>query len=343
MGTNPSPLLLQRAVRVISMRAYIIRRLLLVIPTVLLVSVMTFFLLRVLPGDIVDAKMFAAGFAGLDREMVELQLGLDKPLIVQYGRWLGVAPQMDGSFSGILQGDLGDSWWRAASVGTLVAATWPVTLQLGVMALIISQLIALPIGIYSAIRQDSWGDYVGRSFAILCVSLPAFWLGTLIIVFPAIWWNYMPPIMLIPFLDDPIGNLRMFIAPSIVLGMAMTGVVMRMTRTMMLEVLRQDYVRTAWAKGLKERIVVIRHALKNALIPVVTLLGIHMPIMIGGTVIIEQIFMLPGMGRLIIDASFNRDYPLISGIIFLFSITLVLINLMVDLTYAYLDPRVRYR
>jgi peptide/nickel transport system permease protein len=153
----------------------------------------------------------------------------------------------------------------------------------------------------------------------------------------------MPPIMLIPFIDDPIGNLKMFIAPAIVLGMAMTGVVMRMTRTMMLEVLRQDYVRTAWAKGLKERIVVIRHALKNALIPVVTLLGIHMPIMIGGTVIIEQIFMLPGMGRLIIDASFNRDYPLISGIIFLFSITLVLINLVVDLTYAYLDPRVRYR
>ncbi len=325
------------------MRAYIIRRLLLVIPTVLLVSVITFFLLRVLPGDIVDAKMFAAGFAGLDREMVELQLGLDKPLIVQYGRWLGVAPQMDGSFSGILQGDLGDSWWRASSVSTLVAATWPVTLQLGVMALIISQLIALPIGIYSAIRQDTWGDYVGRSFAILCISLPAFWLGTLIIVFPSIWWNYMPPIMLIPFAEDPIGNLRMFIAPAIVLGMAMTGIVMRMTRTMMLEVLRQDYVRTAWAKGLKERIVIIRHALKNALIPVVTLLGIHMPIMIGGTVIIEQIFMLPGMGRLIIDASFNRDYPLISGIIFLFSITLVLINLVVDLTYAYLDPRVHYK
>ncbi len=325
------------------MRAYIIRRLLLVIPTLLLISVMVFFLVRVLPGDIIDVKLTQAGYAGLDREMVERALGMDVSLFLQYGRWMGVAPQADGSISGILQGDLGISWWKATPVTNIIASAWPVTLQLGLMGLVISQLIALPIGIYSAIRQDTWGDYIGRSFAILCVSLPAFWLGTLVIVFPSIWWGHMPPIMLIPFTEDPIGNLQMFIVPALVLGMALTGAVMRMTRTMMLEVLRQDYIRTAWAKGLKERIVVIRHALKNALIPIVTLIGIHLPILIGGTVIIEQIFMLPGMGRLIISATANRDYPIITGVILVFAVALVLINLMVDLTYAYLDPRVHYK
>jgi peptide/nickel transport system permease protein len=325
------------------MRAYIIRRLLLVIPTLLLISAMVFFLVRVLPGDIIDVKLTQAGYAGLDREMVERALGMDVSLFLQYGRWMGVAPQADGSISGILQGDLGISWWKASPVTKIIADAWPVTLQLGLMGLVISQLIALPIGIYSAIRQDTWGDYVGRSFAILCVSIPAFWLGTMVIVFPSIWWGHMPPIMLIPFTKDPLGNLEMFILPAMVLGMALTGAVMRMTRTMMLEVLRQDYIRTAWAKGLKERIVVIRHALKNALIPVVTLIGIHLPILIGGTVIIEQIFMLPGMGRLIISATANRDYPIITGVILVFAVALVIINLMVDLTYAYLDPRVHYK
>ncbi len=325
------------------MRAYIIRRLLALIPTLLLVSMMVFFMIRVLPGDIVDAMMISAGSAGIDRAMVEHELGLDAPALVQYGRWIGVIPQMDGSFSGILQGDLGASWWRPSSVAELVAAKWPVTLELGLMGLIISQLIALPIGIYSALRQDSWGDYIGRSFAILCISLPAFWLGTMVIVFPSIWWDYMPPIMLIHFTDDPMGNLRMFIVPAIVLGMTISGMTMRMTRTMMLEVLRQDYIRTAWAKGLRERVVVLRHALKNALIPIITIIGIEVPIMIGGTVIIEEIFSLPGMGRLIIEATFNRDYPLISGIMVVLAVAVMLINLVVDLTYAYLDPRIHYR
>ena len=228
-------------------------------------------------------------------------------------------------------------------VPELVALKWPVSLQLGVMGLIIAQLIALPIGIYSALRQDTWGDYIGRSFAILCISIPGFWLATMIIVFPAIWWDYMPPIMLVHFTEDPIGNLRMFIVPAIVLGMAMAGMTMRMTRTMMLEVLRQDYIRTAWAKGLRERIVVLRHALKNALIPVVTIIGGQIPVLVGGTIIIEQIFVLPGMGRLIIMALFRRDHPLISGTMLFFAVALVLINLMVDLTYAYLDPRVHYK
>ncbi|GAH60157.1 unnamed protein product, partial [marine sediment metagenome] len=175
------------------------------------------------------------------------------------------------------------------------------------------------------------------------IAVPGFWLATLIIVFPSIWWGYMPPIMYIPFIEDPLGNLRMFIIPAIVLGMAMSGGTMRMTRAMVLEVLRQDYIRTAWAKGLRERVVILRHTLKNALIPVVTLVGLWMPLLIGGAVILEQIFSLPGMGRLLVDATFRRDYTIVSGVMLLFGAGLVLINIVVDLTYAYLDPRVRYR
>jgi len=325
------------------MRAYIIRRLLILIPTLIVVSLLIFFLTELIPGNIIDAMLASPGAEEIDREAVALKLGLDAPLLVQYGRWMGIAPQVDGSFSGILQGDFGISWRLGIPVVKLLATTWPVTIQLGLMGLITAQLIALPVGIYSAIRQDSWGDYIGRSFAILCISLPGFWLATLIIVFPSIWWRYMPPIMFIPFTEDPIGNLKMVIVPAMVLGMALTGLTMRMTRTMMLEVLRQDYVRTAWAKGLKERVVIVRHALKNALIPVITIVGIQVPYVVGGTVIIERIFMLPGMGRLIISAVLNRDYPLVSGVLLIFSVIIVLINLMVDLTYGFLDPRIHYK
>jgi peptide/nickel transport system permease protein len=211
------------------------------------------------------------------------------------------------------------------------------------MGLIIAQLIALPIGIYSALRQDTWGDYIARSFAILCIAVPGFWLATMVIVFPAIWWGYMSPIILIPFTEDPIGNLQMFIIPATVLGMAMAGATMRMTRTMMLEVLRQDYIRTAWSKGLRERAVILRHALKNALIPVVTVIGYQVPVMIGGAVIIEQIFCLPGIGQLLLDATLNRDYTIVSGVMLFLGGFIALINLMVDLTYGYLDPRVHYK
>ncbi len=325
------------------MRAYIIRRLLLVIPTVFIVSLIVFFMIRLIPGDIIDALVAELGLRGMDRAAVMAAMGLDVSIPVQYGRWLGVVPGADGSFSGIFQGDLGVSLLRYIPVTEMILTKWPVTFQLGVMALIISQIIALPIGIYSAIRQGSWGDYVGRSFAIMCISIPSFWLATVIIVFPSIWWGYMPPIAFIPFTEDPIGNLKMLILPAIVLGMAMGGLTMRMTRTMMLEVLRQDYIRTAWAKGLRERVVVIRHALKNALIPVITLLGLQMPVLIGGTVIIEEIFCLPGMGRLILSAVQDRDYTIVSGVMLVFGFVMVLINLMVDLTYGYLDPRVHYK
>jgi len=324
------------------MRAYIIRRLLLVIPTLFLVSMLTFLLVHLIPGDIIDAMQSVPDIA-LDRPMLERKLGLDRPIYVQYGRWLGVVPQMDGNFSGVFQGDLGMSFVQRESAGKLVAIAWPVTLELGLMGLIIAQLIALPIGIYSALRQDKWSDYIGRSFAIGCISIPNFWVATLVIILPAIWWGYMAPIMLIHFTEDPLGNLRMFILPAITLGMAMSGATMRIARTQVLEVLRQDYIRTAWAKGLRERVVVIRHTLRNALIPVVTGIGLQVPILVGGVVIIENIFMLPGMGRLVFDAILQRDKLLICGVVLVFSVILVLTNLIVDLTYGFLDPRVRYK
>ncbi len=324
------------------MRAYIIRRLLIMIPTVFLVTLIIYFLVRLVPGDVIDMMQGQVGDVEIDREAIERDLGLNDPVLLQYARWMGMAPQMDGSFSGVFQGNLGDSWWQRVPVVELLAVKWPITFQLGLMALIVAQLIALPIGIYSALRQDTWGDYIGRSFAILCISVPGFWLGTMVIMFPARWWGFMPPIMLIRFTDDPIGNLGMFIIPSIVLGMAMAGLTMRMTRTMMLEVLRQDYIRTAWSKGLKERVVILRHALKNALIPIVSLVGLQVVFLTGGTLIIEQIFSLPGMGRLVLDATIQRDHPLIGGVLLLFSIALMSINLVVDLIYAFLDPRIHY-
>jgi peptide/nickel transport system permease protein len=231
-------------------RNYIIRRLLILIPTVLLVTIIVFFVVFLVPGDIIDAMRSKALDVVLDRAAIEKALGLDAPVIIQYGRWLGVVPQADGNLSGLFQGDFGVSWWQSLPVVELIAPRWPVTLELGVMSLIIAQLIALPVGIFSALRQDTWGDYIGRSFAIMCIAVPGFWLGTMVIVFPSIWWGYMPPIMLIPYAKDPIGHLKMFIVPATVLGMAMCGMTMRMIRTMMLEVLRQDYVRTAWSKGL---------------------------------------------------------------------------------------------
>ena len=313
------------------------------IPTVFLVSIIVFFLVDLMPGDGVDAMLAQGGVdMEFDREALEAILGLDAPKIVQYGRWLGIAPQKDGGFRGILQGDFGVSWRERIPVLELLALKYPVTIELGILALLIAQAIALPIGILSALRQDKWPDYVARSIAILFISLPGFWVGTMVIVIPSILWGYMPPIMLIRFFDDPIGNLKMFVVAAVVLGMSMTGMTMRMTRTMMLEVLRQDYIRTAWSKGLREKVITIRHALKNALIPVVTIIGFQVPILVGGTVIIERIFNLPGVGSLLIGGAQERDQPLVSGVLLFFGAALVLINLLVDLTYGFLDPRVKF-
>ena len=326
------------------MRTYIIRRLLLLIPTLFLATLIVFLMVRLIPGSIVDVMVGEMRHAAItDKAALLAELGLDVPILTQYGRWIGFLPQVDGSFSGIFQGDLGNSLWRGTPVIQDIGNRWPVTLELSLMALIVAQLIGLPIAIFSALRQDTWGDYIGRSFAILCLAVPSFWLATMIIVFPSMWWGYMAPLAIIGFTENPIANLKQFIVPSIVLGMAMAGISMRMMRTMMLEVLRQDYIRTAWAKGLRERTIVVRHALKNALIPVVTLLGMMMPSVIAGSVIIEEIFTLPGMGRLIVESTTRRDYTIVSGVMLLYAAGIMLINLIVDLTYSYLDPRVHYK
>lgn len=312
-----------------------------------IVSMVVFLLIRMVPGDIVDAMVNQQVVGGVsfevDREAIRKRLGLDVPMHVQYGRWLGIFPNREGRVSGILQGDFGYSLWRGTPIVREVALRWPVTLELGLIAFLLAQLVSLPVGIYSALRAGSWGDYIARTLAIMAIAVPGFWLGTMVIVFPSIWWGYMPPLILVRFAEDPVTNLKMFLAPAIILGMVMSGDTVRMSRTMMLEVLRQDYIRTAWAKGLRERVVVARHAVRNALIPVVTMIGYDLPVMIGGSVITEQIFNLPGMGRLFIDAVQNRDYTVVSALMLLFGFALVLINLVVDVTYALLDRRIEYR
>ena len=317
------------------MKAYIIRRLLLIIPTLFLLSIIVFLSVRFIPGDIIDTMIAADhnAMTGMDREVLLHALGLDVPVYVQYGRWLR------GIF---LHGTLGNSLLGAWTVEEKIIGRLPVTLELGFLAILIALLIALPVGIYSAIRQDTAADYLGRSVAIIGLATPNFWLGIMVMIYPVIWWGWAPPMRLIPFSEDPLGNLEMFLIPSLILGTAMAAATMRMTRTMMLEVLRQDYIRTAWSKGLRERIVVIRHAIKNALIPVVSLIGLQLPILIGGAVIMENIFNLPGLGRLMLTALTDRDYPVISGINMFFASGVVGINLLIDLVYAYLDPRVRY-
>ncbi len=316
------------------MRAYIIRRILLIIPTLLLVTIIVFFTIRFIPGDVVDIMADAhENITGKTAQALRAELGLDLPVHVQYGKWLG----------DVLRGDFGKSLWTKQPVIEELRPRFPVSFQLGFMAIIIGIIIALPVGIYSAIRQDTVGDYAGRSIAIAMIALPSFWLGTLVMVFPAIWWGWSPAMVYVPFFENPIENLQIFIVPAIILGMVLSGVTMRMTRTMMLEVLRQDYIRTAWSKGLKERVVVFRHALRNALIPVVTIIGLQVPVLIGGSLILETIFNLPGIGRTVVEVINNYDYPMLSAINFIVASFVLLTNLGVDLTYASLDPRVRYK
>lgn len=320
------------------MSTYIVRRVLLLIPTLLISSILVFAIIRLIPGSAVDILIsrmdLSAGGMAEQRELLIRELGMDKPIWEQYGEWIGGV---------ITRGDLGTRLWEKDSVTNEVLRRLPITFELGAVALVTAMLISFPIGIYSGVRQDTMGDYIGRSFAIFCIAVPSFWIGTLVVTLPSIWWNWSPPIRIIPFVDDPIENLGQFIVPGVIVGMAMAGANMRMVRTMMLEVLRQDYIRTAWSKGLRERVVVMRHALKNAMIPVITIIGLNVPIVIGGTVIIEQIFTLPGIGRLVVSAALQRDYPALSGTVFFIAAGVMFINLLVDLTYAWLDPRVQYR
>ena len=321
------------------MTNYLVKRLLLMIPTLFIASLLVFLSVRLIPGDIVDQmtmeRTSGGGFGAVAKDKVKAQiikeLGFDVPIYIQYARWLRNI---------VLHGDLGKSLWKETNVTEEIAARMPVTFEIVGMSMVLSILISFPIAIISAIRQDTVVDYTGRSFAILLLSIPAFWMGTMIMVFPPKWWGWSPAVKLIPFSEDPLGHLQMFIVPSAVLAMAFSGITMRTLRTMMLEVMGQDYIRTAWAKGLRERVVIVRHALKNALIPVITLIGLQLRGLISGTVIIEQIFALPGLGRLTIEAAFKRDYTIISGVTLTMAVITLLLNLIVDLSYAWVDPRI---
>jgi len=316
------------------MQAYIIRRLLALLPTLILVSLIVFFCQRLIPGDVIDLMLSQNDLAtDLDRAVIEAALGFDQPMYIQYFSWIG----------DVVQGDLGDSLWQNTPVTQQLAETMPITFELGFLALIVALTVAIPIGIYSAVRQDTAGDYVARSFSLLMLAIPGFWLGTLVMVFPSVWWRWSPELEYVPFFEDPLQNLSLMIVPAILLGLSMSAVTMRMTRTMMLEVMRQDYVRTARAKGLSEVAVILRHALRNGLIPVVTLIGLQVPLLIGGAVIMERIFVVPGMGLLLLEAISQRDYPVVSGVFVVVGFGVLLINLAVDLSYGWLDPKVRHQ
>lgn len=319
------------------MRAFIMRRLLAVIPTILIATLIAFFAIRLLPGNILDLMISQEGMgSNLEekREVLNKKLGLDAPIYVQYIKWM---KQL------CLHGDLGNSLWSGEPVTKKLLQRFPVTFEISFLALTIAILISLPIGIYSAVKMDTIKDYLFRTIAIVGIAIPAFWLGTLILVYPATWWNWSPPIEFLSFNKDPVANLKIVLLPALIMGFGLSAVTMRMTRAMMLEVLRQDYIRTARAKGLKERKVVLGHALKNALIPVITLIGLFAPFLIGGAVVMESIFSIPGMGLLILESILQRDYPIVVGVMLFTGFLVLVVNLLVDISYAYLDPKIRYR
>lgn len=316
------------------MSSYFVHRLLALIPTLFFSSIIVFVSVRLIPGDTIDLMLAQNDISAnqVTREDLIRALGLDVPLLEQYGRWVGRI---------LFHFDLGNSLWTQQSVTELISDRLPATLQLGIMSLIVSLLISIPIGVISAVRQDTLADYLGRSVAILALAVPVFWFGTMVIVLPATWWGVPPTMSYVDFVSDPLLSVRQMLLPSIVLGTQLAGITMRMTRTMVLETLGQDYVRTAWAKGLDETTVIVRHVLKNALLPVITIIGLQVPIMLGGAVIVERVFDISGMGQLLLESVSQRDYPVVTGIFLLTGFGVLMINLFVDLSYAVLDPKIR--
>jgi peptide/nickel transport system permease protein len=316
------------------MHKYIIRRLLLAVPVLFLASLIVFGLMRVMPGDALTALMAESGNVS-ERELQKLRkdLGLDLPYHEQYLIWLWQMVSLNPGYS----------IFTSEPIPEALKKSIPVTIELALLAMILGLVIAIPVGVLSATRQDKLSDYVGRLVAISGLSLPDFWLGTLVITFAAIWFHWIPPLGYVSIWESPWTNLQQFLLPAAVLGFRLSAATMRMTRSTLLEVLREDYVRTAWAKGLGERMIVYKHALKNALIPVVTIIGGQLGTLLAGTVIVETIFALPGMGRLTVEAILYRDYPIVQTNVMLVAGTLVTLNLLVDLTYAWLDPRIHYR
>ena len=314
------------------MQAYILRRLLLIVPTMVIVSIIVFSTIRLIPGDVIDYMVSTRYFTADAAVALREKLGLDLPAHVQYGRWI----------SGVIRGDFGESLITSLPVAETILRRLPRSLELGALSLLFALLIALPVGIYSGMNPESVGDQILRSIAILFICIPSFWLGTMILILPAVWWRWSPPMHFVSFWKEPLTNLTLFIIPAIVLGMWLSGVTMRLTRTMMLEVLRQDYIRTAWAKGLRERVVLLRHALKNALNPVLTMVGLQLPVLIGGAVVVEHIFNLPGIGSLVVTTLAQRDYTILSALNLMMAAFVLLVNVIIDISYAWLDPRIQY-
>ncbi len=317
------------------MRTYVLKRLLLVVPTLLGVASLVFVIMRVIPGDV--ALLILGGDAGnVDQKQLvamRAQLGLDQPLLVQFGTWLW----------GVLRLDFGTSLWTGQPVTEELLIRLPLSLELALLATLVSVLIAIPLGMLAAVRQDTWVDYAVRIVSIGGLAIPSFWIGILCILALVIFFGWGPPLEFTPPWVDPWANLEMMLWPVLTVGYRYSAVTTRMTRSTLLEVLREDYIRTAWAKGLRERAVVIRHALKNAMLPVVTLIGTEFAFLIGGLVVTETVFTLNGIGRFVVDAVAHRDYPVVQALVFLIAFSFVVVNLLVDLTYAWFDPRIRYR
>ena len=314
---------------------YILKRLLLMIPTLLGVALLVFLLLRVAPGDIVELKYAGSGtFApkeALDRERA--QLGLDKPLLQQFVRWI----------SGVVRFDFGESMWTGQPITQEIKVRLELSLELAVMATLVAMLLAIPLGTLAALKQDTWVDYTVRIFSIAGLAMPSFWLGIVIILGFLILFKWMPPLTFTSFWVDPRANLAQLIWPALAVGYRYSAMATRMTRSAVLEVLRDDYVRTARAKGLGEAVVVLKHALRNALLPIVTVIGLEFAFLIGGLVVTEQVFNLNGIGMLFVESVTHRDYTMTQALVLLVAFVFILMNFLVDLLYAWLDPRIHYR
>jgi len=315
------------------MLRFIFHRFLLMIPTLLGVALLVFFLLRLMPGDPVATMLLGdAGGANISKEMIEaerVRLGLDKPLWVQFFKWFG----------GMLQGDFGVSMWTGRSVAYEIGIRLELSLQVAIMAV----LLALPLGTLSAIFKDTWIDQAIRVFSIAGLAVPSFWLGMIIILLLLTHFSWIPPLTFTSFVENPWENLSQLIWPAVAVGYRYSAVSTRMMRSSILEVLQEDYIRTARAKGVMERLVVARHAMRNALLPVVTVIGLEFAFLIGGLVVTEQVFNLNGIGKLFVQAVARSDFTMIQALVLLVSVFFVLINFVMDLMYAFLDPRIRYR
>jgi peptide/nickel transport system permease protein len=319
------------------MLKFVFHRFLLMIPTLLGVALLVFFLLRLMPGDPVATMLLGdAGGANISKEMIEAErarLGLDKPLWVQFFKWFG----------GVLQGDFGISMWTGKSVAYEIGIRLELSLQVAIMATILAVLLALPLGTLSAIFKDTWIDQAIRVFSIAGLAVPSFWLGMIIILLLLTYFSWIPPLTFTPFFQNPRENLSQLIWPALAVGYRYSAVSTRMMRSSILEVLQEDYIRTARAKGVLERLVVARHAMRNALLPVVTVIGLEFAFLIGGLVVTEQVFNLNGIGKLFVQAVARSDFTMIQALVLLVSVFFVLVNFVMDLMYAFLDPRIRYR